>query len=126
MSFADAIEAHNRALKRGGRSGINDIALIRSAIGRPYTGYYRPIARKAAALVESVGRNHGFIDGNKRTALLLLGLLLDRSGYELVTAANEDINEAATDFILQIAEGQMPYDEIVVWLQTRIRKKSPI
>jgi prophage maintenance system killer protein len=39
---------------------------------RPYNGYYRPIEKKAAALVESMGGNHGFIDGNKRTAVILI------------------------------------------------------
>ena len=33
---------------------IRDLDSIQSAIGRPYTGYYRPIARKAAALVHSL------------------------------------------------------------------------
>ena len=41
------------------------------------------MSEKAAALLHSLVLNHGFIDGNKRTALLSLHLLLDRSGYEI-------------------------------------------
>ena len=42
------LEAHDMALTLGGRPGILSMDLVRSAIGRPYTGYYRPIYKKAA------------------------------------------------------------------------------
>lgn len=60
--------------------GIRDLTLIESALARPYTGYYRSIAKKAAALLESLVGNHGFIDGNKRTAIHMVGILLENSG----------------------------------------------
>jgi death on curing protein len=75
------LRAHEEALTYGGLGGILSLDYLEAAIGRPCIGYYRPIAKKAAALVESMLRNHGFVDGNKRTTLLLLLLLLDRSGY---------------------------------------------
>lgn len=81
--MGDALEAHNTAIKYGGLPGILNLSLVESAISRPYNGYCRPIRKKTAALIESVCRNHGFADGNKRTCLLLLVLLLDRSGYGL-------------------------------------------
>ena len=56
------------------------VSLIESAITRPYTGYYRPIAQKAAALLQSLATNHGFVDGNKRTAVFAMNLLLGESG----------------------------------------------
>ncbi|MSO89334.1 MAG: hypothetical protein EXQ89_05135 [Rhodospirillaceae bacterium] len=49
-----------------------NIGLIESAIARPYSGYYRSIVKKAAALLESMASNHGFADGNKRTTLILV------------------------------------------------------
>ncbi|MFN7597855.1 MAG: Fic family protein [Cereibacter sp.] len=51
--------------------------LIESAISRPYSGYHRSIARKSAALLHSVATNHGFVDGNKRTAWFLAMILID-------------------------------------------------
>jgi death-on-curing protein len=83
ITLGDVLSAHARALLTGGRPGIHDLDALLSAIGRPYTGYYRPIARKAAALMQSIATNHSFNDGNKRTSIILLNLLLDRSGYRL-------------------------------------------
>jgi hypothetical protein len=55
----------------GGLPGVLNLDVIESAIGRPYTGYYPKIWQKAGALAQSVAGNHGFTDGNKRTALYL-------------------------------------------------------
>jgi death-on-curing protein len=70
VTLADALAAHDAALTFGGRAGVVSLHSIESVIGRPYSGYHRPIANKAAALLHGVIRNHGFVDGNKRTALL--------------------------------------------------------
>ena len=72
LTLADALSAHERALRFGGRPGVVNLGSIESAIARPYSGYHRAIGRKAAALVESMVGNHGFADGNKRTTLILL------------------------------------------------------
>lgn len=124
VTLADAIAAHERALLTGGRAGIGNLNALLSAIGRPYTGYYRPIASKAAALLQSVATNHGFIDGNKRTSLILLNLLLDRSGYRLEPVdEREDLNRALEDFIADcVVGGHWPVEQIAEWLKVRIRR----
>jgi death on curing protein len=81
VTLGDVLQAHEDALMFGGRSGIRSIDLLYSALGRPYSGYYRSIYRKAAALAESLAQNHAFIDGNKRTALLAVDLLIGQSHY---------------------------------------------
>jgi prophage maintenance system killer protein len=43
------------------------------------TGYFRTVEEKAAAVVESVAGGHCFTDGNKRTSLYLLNLLLRKA-----------------------------------------------
>ncbi|MBM3541298.1 MAG: type II toxin-antitoxin system death-on-curing family toxin, partial [Alphaproteobacteria bacterium] len=77
------MSAHRRALEFGGRAGVLDIGLVESAIGRPYSGFYRSLPAKAAALIQSMATNHGFADGNKRTTVILLDTLLTKSGYRL-------------------------------------------
>ena len=110
LALADALSAHELALlSRGGRAGILNLGLIESAIQRPYSGYYRSIHRKAAALVHSAARNHGFADGNKRTSLLLLMLLLKRSGYELADDGSPATNDAVEAMIVSVAEGLMTF-----------------
>jgi death on curing protein len=59
VTRGDALSAHAEALKYGGLDGIGNFGLIDSALARPYSGYYRKIEEKAAALVESFSTNHG-------------------------------------------------------------------
>jgi len=101
--------------------GIRDLASIQSAIGRPYTGYYPGIHQKAAALTESLVRNHGFIDGNKRTAYLIVDLLLARSGY-LLTGLARSHEEELEDFIVDIANNAVPAEQISEWFRLHVRR----
>lgn len=40
LTLADALTAHDEALKFGGRDGIGSLHLIQSALSRPYSGYH--------------------------------------------------------------------------------------
>jgi prophage maintenance system killer protein len=83
----------------------------------------RSLDRKAAALVESVSKNHGFTDGNKRTTLILLDLLLERSGYSLVPLpSDKSIGEAAEDMLLALVQHRLSFEDIVVWVERRRRR----
>ena len=120
----------------GGLDGVRDLNLVKAAIGRPYTGYYRSIHSKAAALTQSLCKNHGFADGNKRTTLLTISLFLDRSGYEIVgpdtiligkvvsdvdsaIAANAEIDAV----ILDVVENRMTYEDLVGWFRAHLRRQ---
>ena len=95
---------------------------MQSAIGRPYNGHYRSISQKCAALVESVSRNHGFTDGNKRTTILLLHTLLTKSGYKLHACANEDLEAAVEQMVLDVVTGILEFDNLEAWLKERISR----
>ena len=118
VTLADAIAAHDEALTYGGRDGISSLDLIESALGRPYSGYHRPIYQKCAALLESMVGNHGFVDGNKRTALLLVEILIDRSGYDL----NIEEDELIDDIVVAVALRSMSFSEISNWFQVRLKR----
>lgn len=124
LTWQDAAEAHDEALNFGGRPGIINQASILSAIGRPYTGYYRSIARKSAALVQSMAGNHGFTDGNKRTTLILLHVMIDRSGYEWTGVSIRALNEEIEDVILRAASGRLDFDDAVRWFNSRLKRKD--
>lgn len=49
--------------------------------------------KKAAALVEGIVRNHGFADGNKRTALLISNILVRKSGFINTASDDEFVNQ---------------------------------
>ena len=94
--------------------------MILSAIARPYHGYHRFIHQKAAALLHGLVTNHGFVDGNKRTALYLVELMVQRSGYEFV---EDDL--VVVEMIIRVAQGEMSYEELAEWFRERLtRSKS--
>ena len=62
--------------------------------------------------------NHGFVDGNKRTAWLLVEILVARSDYFLDISDDERID----DLVVFIADGQYEFDHIVSWFAVRLRK----
>lgn len=92
---------------------------IQSAIARPYHGYHRFIHQKSAALLHGIVTNHGFSDGNKRTALYLVELLAERSGYKFV----ED-DMVIADTITSVAQGETGYDELADWFKPRLVRVS--
>ena len=97
-------------------------AALESAIGRPYSGHYPRIWRsKAAALVQSMVGNHPFVDGNKRTTLLLTNVFLLESGYQLRPEAVEESEE----FLVSVAAGKCSFDEMKQWFKARIIDRKP-
>jgi death-on-curing protein len=70
----------------GGSMGIRDRGAIESALGRPKNllAYGSPdLFDLAAAYTSGLSQNHGFIDGNKRTAFVTGALFLEINGYRL-------------------------------------------
>ena len=86
-----------------------------SAIARPYHGYHRFIHQKAAALLHGIISSHGFVDGNKRTALYLVELMVERSGYEFV----ED-DMVVVEVITSVARGETTYEDLAEWFRERL------
>lgn len=104
----------------GGREGLRDQGLLESALMRPrnivaYAAADQP--PDAAALAASYGvgllRNHPFIDGNKRAALLAVGLFLHLNGWRL-QASQAD----ATLTMLAVAAGDLGENDFAAWLRT--------
>ena len=98
---------------------------VLSAIARPYAEFggrklFPRIEQKAAALVEALaGRNHGFVDGNKRTAFICMNILLNNSGYGLSDAVT---NAAVEEMMVAVAEGRLPTRPLTSWFKSRIVK----
>jgi death-on-curing protein len=65
----------------GGLHGVRDKGAVGAAVFRPQTGHYNSIEEEAAALMESFGNNHRFLDGNKRIAFTATDVFLRRNGF---------------------------------------------
>lgn len=121
--MADALSAHQKALETGGLDGMPNLGLVESAINRPYSGHYRPIAQKAAALVQSMATNHGFADGNKRTTIILTHLLLQKSNYHIVPLdADPNLSRLMENLVLSVVRHDLDFEELVDWFRARIKR----
>lgn len=109
---------HDRAIKRfGGSHGVRDIGLTESAVARPQATFgskylYHSIFDKAAALLQSLLKNHPFVDGNKRTALISAGLFLWKNGHKLTNAHKEEV-----EFSIRVDNGNLTVEQISQWLK---------
>jgi death-on-curing protein len=73
----------------GGASGIRDLPLLSSGIAMPETTFdgeylHGNEFEMAAAYLFHIARNHPFLDGNKRTALMSALVFLGLNGQRLV------------------------------------------
>ena len=68
--------------------------------------------------------NHGFVDGNKRTTLLLLHDLISNSGYELRPLSEEDLNDELEKVIVAAASKGLSIEQLRDWFRLRIEKRA--
>jgi death-on-curing protein len=113
-----------RTIHRLGLGRIRDIGLLESALHRPQTVVfgvesYIGIFDKAAALLQSLVKNHALFDGNKRLALSATVLFLGMNGFELLSGEEETFQ-----FMLACARGDLELDDISTWLSEHIEPIS--
>ena len=105
-----------------GRLGfyIRDAGLLASAIARPATSLfgsdaYPELELKAAAMLESLARNHPLADGNKRTAWSLMVLFLWINGCK-----HNFSTEEAYDLVIGVASGTIELAESSAAIAARV------
>jgi death-on-curing protein len=108
---------HARQLaEHGGGEGLRDDGLLQSALQRPVDkfAYGEPdLFDLAAAYADGIARNHPFVDGNKRTALVASRTFLLINGYQ-IGASKED----RLSTFLGLAEGTIAESELAAWFRT--------
>ena len=101
----------------GGKRGILNRDGIESALGRPQSGYYENLLEEAAALLESLCNNHGFVDGNKRVAIAVVYVFLKLNGYLLTVASLDAYNEMNRMF----EQKKVRYEFLLEWLKANTK-----
>jgi len=101
----------------GGSHGVRDLDMLLSALGRPGASYdnrdlYPNIYTKAAALMDSLIRNHPFLDGNKRTGIAAAAIFLRMNDHQL-NATNTELEK----FALEVAQSKQHIEEMADWFQ---------
>jgi len=121
----DAVLAmHRRQIaEHGGADGVRDMGLLESALSRPKNiEVYEAdadIATLAATYAFGIAKNHPFVDGNKRIALVACRTFLVLNGYQL----NAEPADKYLTF-LSLAEGSISEYELVEWLRGRVVSNS--
>lgn len=114
---------HSRQIsEHGGRPGIRDEGLLLSALARPQnlSVYGDPppdLAALAASYAFGIARNHPFIDGNKRVALVAARTFLLINDADL-----EATQEKKYLTFLRLAEGGLSEDELAEWIRARMKQ----
>ena len=125
LSPQQVLALHDLMVKKfGGSHGLRDIGLLESAVARPQATYdsvclYITIFDKAAALLQSLLKNHPFVDGNKRTALTSAGMFLKMNGYKLTNTHEEE-----AEFAVSVDNQHLSIEEISVWLEINTTKTT--
>jgi death-on-curing protein len=108
--------------EHGGMRGVRDLAAVESALARPRNllAYGKPdAAALAAAYAFGLASNHGFLDGNKRTAYVIAETFLDLNGYAL-----DAPDEAVVVTMLAVASGVMPEEQLTKWFRSFVRQAA--
>ena len=108
--------------EHGGIRGVRDLAVIESALARPrnLVAYGNPAAAaSAAAYAFGLGKNHGFLDGNKRTAYVVAETFLDLNGCAMEASDAEVVST-----MLAVASGVMPEARLAKWFRSFVAESS--
>lgn len=116
LDVEDIVDLAARLL--GDPPPIRDLGLLGSAAARPAASAfgedaYTDVWLKAAALLQSLVKNHPLVDGNKRLGWLSTAVFLDLNGVDVTRASNDEVY----DFVMAVAAGQQAVPEIAEGLR---------
>ena len=102
----------------GGLQGIREKGAVEAAVFRPQIGYYSSLEEEAAALMELLGKNHGFIDGNKRIAFAATDTFLRVNGFYIDVTADDGF-----EFIYgSMDRHEFKFAQILQWIREHSKK----
>lgn len=122
LTLDEVLGIHADQIRRyGGSPGLRDLGLLQSALGMPEATFegeflHGTLFEKAAAYLFHIARNHPFVDGNKRTALMCALVFLGLNGRRL--EADADALYALVD---GVAAGSVDKAEVAVFLRRNAR-----
>jgi len=118
LTLEEVLGIHADQIRRyGGRPGLRDLGLLQSALAMPETTFegeflHGTVFEMAAAYLFYLARNHPFVDGNKRTALMSALVFLGLNGQRL-----EAEPETLYGLVDGMAAGSVDKAEVSVFLR---------
>ena len=101
--------------KHGGPRSIRDMGLLQEALNSSRNKFVygeTDLAALAAASGFGVARNHPFIDGNKRTSLMVIYTFLGINDVDLIVPEAE-----FATIILGLAAGEISEESLARWIR---------
>jgi death-on-curing protein len=124
LNKALVLQFHSDQVRRyGGLDGLRDETLLDSALAQAeasYDGVYlhTSIFKMAAAYGFHLAKNHPFLDGNKRIALISIYTFLYMNGYQLKAD-----NKALYMTILGLADAVVSKNDLAEFLEENCKPR---
>lgn len=122
VSVEEAQFAHTVLIRTyGGSLGMRDQSVVESALARPVASFGgvpahpTPYERTAVVWVWLI-RNHGFVDGNKRTASMVMRRWAEREGWRLPPEHDDEVYGTC----VAIANKRVELHQVAEWLRKRL------
>jgi len=117
------LAVHGELLARfGGLAGVRDEGLLDSALARPQHRFAygtQNFFELAAVYAEGIAKNHPFLDGNKRTALVTAALFLEANGFLFHPPEEEAVLQT-----LALAAGETDAEAYAAWLSRSCTRRG--
>jgi death-on-curing protein len=116
VSIEEVVVIHEKMIEiGGGSSGIRDIELLHSAIERPKASFsdrylYNSVLEMGSAMLQSLVKNHPFIDGNRRTAFFVTLRFFEKNNLHFVFQNREIVS-----FMIRVDTRNLSVHEIADW-----------
>lgn len=108
LTLTQVLTIHQDQIKRyGGTMGVRDVRLLESAVAQPQASFggnwlHENIFLMAAAYAFHICEDHGFLDGNKRTALATALVFLEMNGISI-----SDPRQKLFGAMISLAQGKL-------------------
>ena len=108
----------------GGSHGVRDHHLLASVEYAPRQAFggknlYGDLFSKAAVYARDIIMNHPFIDGNKRTAMVVAYVFLEENGFNI-----SEKEGGIARFGIEIAENKFKIPEIAAWFKKNSKRNK--
>lgn len=106
--------------EHGGSPGVRDEGLLESALARPRNKWAygeSDVAVLAAAYAFGLAKNHGYVDGNKRSAFTCAALFVALNGCDLIAPEPEVV-----EVMNRVASSRMTEAALATWIGERLLK----
>ena len=122
LTLDQLLRLHALSIHRyGGSTGVRDVGRLEAVLATQAQEVfgeelYPTLGQKAAVMMRNIIADHPFVDGNKRTAYVLMRLILKENQLDIIVGQSEKY-----EFVIKAAKGQLTFDNIKGWIEKNIK-----